>query len=170
MFRSISLIFILRIQNFYAVIAGEKTFTMFPPTDCLFMPRECQYPTSKYHLKSGASSEGRINKEDLVLSTEGTPSPSLSWLNFDPDIPSTSAGKDCRNLYLSHPLRCNLKAGEILYIPSLWYHRVSQTQLTIAVNYWYEQRFDFRYVFYKTVQALSDCRRQDSTAADTPSP
>jgi hypothetical protein len=29
----------------------------------------------------------------------------------------------------------------------MWYHQVSQTQLTISINYWYEQRFDFRWAY-----------------------
>ena len=38
-----------------------------------------------------------------------------------------------------------VRAGQVLYIPAMWYHRVSQSQFTIAVNYWYDQRFDHRY-------------------------
>ena len=37
----------------------------------------------------------------------------------------------------------------------MWYHYVTQTCLTIAVNYWYDQRFDFRYVFYQTVRNIA---------------
>ena len=47
-----------------------------------------------------------------------------------------------------------MNAGEVLYIPSMWYHYVTQTCLTIAVNYWYDQRFDFRYVFYQTIRNI----------------
>ena len=36
----------------------------------------------------------------------------------------------------------------------MWYHYVTQTCLTIAVNYWYDQRFDFRYVFYQTIHNI----------------
>jgi len=55
----------------------------------------------------------------------------------------------------THPVRCEVKAGEVLYIPAMWYHRVSQRCLTVAVNFWYEQRFDFRYVLYQSLVALA---------------
>ena len=38
----------------------------------------------------------------------------------------------------------------------MWYHRVSQTCLTISVNYWYEQNFDFRFIFYQTIKRMKD--------------
>ena len=41
------------------------------------------------------------------------------------------------------PLRVEVSAGELLYLPALWWHAVSQRadgprESTIAVNYWYE--------------------------------
>jgi hypothetical protein len=38
----------------------------------------------------------------------------------------------------------------------MWYHRVSQTRLSIAVNYWYEQRFDNRYSFFQMANGLKE--------------
>jgi hypothetical protein len=55
---------------------------------------------------------------------------------------------------LASPVRCTLLPGEILYIPAMWYHRVSQSCLTIAVNYWVEQTFDFKFAFYQTARCL----------------
>jgi hypothetical protein len=43
-----------------------------------------------------------------------------------------------------------------LYIPAMWYHRVSQRTHTVSVNYWYEQRFDFRYVLYSLARRLAE--------------
>ena len=49
-----------------------------------------------------------------------------------------------------------VKAGEVLYLPKLWYHQVTQSTLTLAVNYWYEMSFDDG--VYATYQLLRDLR------------
>jgi hypothetical protein len=50
--------------------------------------------------------------------------------------------KEFPNLHHVHPLEIQVQAGELLYLPALWFHRVTQTQETIGVNYWYDMRFD----------------------------
>jgi len=41
-----------------------------------------------------------------------------------------------------HPIEIKVHEGELLYLPALWFHRVTQTKETIGVNYWYDMRFD----------------------------
>ena len=55
-----------------------------------------------------------------------------------------------------HPIRITVKAGEVLYIPHMWYHRVTQSCTTIAVNFWYEMKFGFTYVFNELVEDMSN--------------
>ena len=38
----------------------------------------------------------------------------------------------------AHSLIINVKAGEILYLPARWWHHVRQTDLSIALNLWYD--------------------------------
>ena len=33
-----------------------------------------------------------------------------------------------------------MNAGESLYLPAGWWHYVRQTEVTIAVNYWYDMQ------------------------------
>lgn len=40
-------------------------------------------------------------------------------------------------------------------MPALWYHRVSQKGLTVAVNYWHDMQFDHKYVYYRFLQGLA---------------
>lgn len=47
-----------------------------------------------------------------------------------------------------------VKKGEVLYLPSLWYHHVQQTQGCIAVNYWYDMKYDIKYNYYQFVTKL----------------
>lgn len=47
------------------------------------------------------------------------------------------------------------RTQDILYLPSLWYHRVSQRGITVAVNYWHDMQFDHKYVHYRFLQTLA---------------
>ena len=38
----------------------------------------------------------------------------------------------------AHPITIIVNAGESLYLPAGWWHFVRQTDVTIAVNYWYD--------------------------------
>lgn len=148
--RSVSSIHKDHFENFYAVISGEKTFTLMPPTDIAFLP-ELTYPALKYEAtfshEDGEEGEGKIS--GLRLTKDGCPADMLSWISVDPDDESTHSSWSDK--HLCNPIRCTVRAGEILYIPAMWYHRVSQNCMTIAVNMWYDQRFDFRYVFYEHI-------------------
>jgi peptidyl-lysine (3S)-dioxygenase / protease len=159
-------------ENFYAVVSGEKTFTLLPPTDIAFLPEvECEtmrYDCSCMNEKL-SNTHNHISKNQLTLVPAATMSstsslelqsdvtsdtvPSsgntstLPWIDLDPNDDFMSNVSKYPLYQLASPIHCTVKAGEVLYLPAMWYHRVSQTCLTISVNYWYEQRFDFRYVY-----------------------
>lgn len=150
--RSVSSLHKDHFENMYAVVSGEKIFTLFPPTDAAFLP-EGEFPTLRYYI---AEDKGQTSMR-LGLSSAGCDFPTLRWIHYDPDADCSHHRGNATVLssQFAHPLRCTLSAGEVLYIPAMWYHRVSQTCHTVAVNYWYDQRFDFRYVFYQTVKRIS---------------
>lgn len=168
------------------MIRGTKTFTLYPPLDCAYLP-EHPYKTAVTKLKPESaaisSSSGRsenishndvdvdthIRATDLYLSDQDCPADSVNWI-FIPVDPttedsSTTASEGLSDIWpdrhLCHPITVHVHAGEVLYIPALWYHRVSQTELTIAVNYWYDMRFDHRYVAYEAVKAALATRAED---------
>jgi hypothetical protein len=74
---------------------------------------------------------------DMNLHPENTTVP---WCRIDdPEI----------RAQLPQPLRVHVRAGEVLYLPSLFYHEVEQRgdcngELCIAVNYWYDMLWDQR--------------------------
>ena len=45
-------------------------------------------------------------------------------------------------LKYAHPITVKVRAGELLYLPSLWFHRVTQSCETVGINYWYDMNFE----------------------------
>lgn len=52
------------------------------------------------------------------------------------------------------------RTQDILYLPALWYHRVSQRGITVAVNYWHDMQFDHKYVYYRFLETLAPKLRE----------
>ena len=120
----------------YAVITGEKTFTLLPPTDILYL-EEKDYPCMQYRVKGtqstvASSTAGcidgtephvatlinRVKAADLELTRNGCPTESLTWIGTDPDDPNVITRHP--TFRHSHPLRCKIQPGEILYIPGTY--------------------------------------------------
>ena len=76
----------------------------------------------------------------------------------------------------ARPIRCSVEAGEMLFIPSLFYHQVRGNATarfarliqglqvsqgsdrggrTIAVNYWYDMAFDIKWVYGNFMKAMT---------------
>jgi peptidyl-lysine (3S)-dioxygenase / protease len=58
-----------------------------------------------------------------------------------------------------------VQAGELLYLPSLWFHRVTQTRETLGINYWYDMKFDSPlWCYFNLLQNAQACSSEsDST-------
>ncbi|KAG2292745.1 hypothetical protein Bca52824_039414 [Brassica carinata] len=120
-------------ENLYAVVSGEKHFLLLPPTDVhrLYVQR---YPAANYSYHR--------DTETFKLEIE-QPVRHVPWCSVDPyPSPEREASERLKYPFFfdgPEPFHCTLKAGEILYLPSLWFHHVSQTPgeggYTIAVNY-----------------------------------
>ncbi|EEC84781.1 hypothetical protein OsI_31822 [Oryza sativa Indica Group] len=87
----------------------------------------------------------------------------VPWSSVDPYPPSpeeAAAQASSFPLYFEgpRPIRCTVRAGEMLYLPSMWFHHVSQSPgpngLTIAVNYWYDMQFDIKYAYFNFLRSL----------------
>eukprot|EP01047_Picozoa_sp_COSAG01_P019417 COSAG01_NODE_1077_length_11839_cov_52.054093_13_plen_276_part_00 len=62
----------------------------------------------------------------------------VRWVPVDPAKPRAAAAKH-PPFHHTTPITVTVRAGETLYLPALWYHRVasSRRQVTIALNYWH---------------------------------
>ena len=116
-------------ENIYCVVTGRKHFVLLPPTDLPFLYRNL-YPTANY------------NAALEIESVEN--SPKIPWIPVDPGNPDFEQYPLFRH---ASPIRVTLDPGDILYLPSLWYHKVSQDDCTIAINYWYDMKFDSRWTW-----------------------
>ena len=134
-------------ENIYVVVAGEKHFTLYPPTDILYLP-ESKYKQA--HYKENPSQDGFdvIDEEPEMTvpwySTHNTLHQQhkhnfttlihCNRLMVDPD---KEDGGGYPHYDKATPIRCVVRAGEILYLPSLWFHHVKQKEdeegLCIAV-------------------------------------
>ncbi|XP_058085277.1 lysine-specific demethylase JMJ32 isoform X2 [Magnolia sinica] len=120
-------------ENLYAVISGEKHFLLLPPTDFHRMYIR-DYPAARYSFSQETG--------EFTLQLE-SPLRYVPWCSVNP-YPSASTKEREMSLYPLYfngpkPFECTVKAGEILYLPSMWFHHVRQSPdnkgRTIAVNY-----------------------------------
>ncbi|CAF89636.1 unnamed protein product, partial [Tetraodon nigroviridis] len=128
-------------ENLYCVVSGEKHFVLLPPTDRPFVP---------YGLYQPAVYRQRDDGHFEVVEQRG---PKVPWIPLDPLNPDLEKYPQYRR---AQPLRCSVKAGEMLYLPSLWFHHVQQSHGCTAVNFWYDMDYDIKYNYFRLLESLSE--------------
>lgn len=102
----------------------------------------------------------------------------VPWIPVDPLAPDLERYPAYGR---ARPLRCSVKAGEMLYLPSLWFHHVRQSHGCIAgrfaqmtrrkhirspvkldggmflflVNFWYDMDFDIKYNYFTLLDDIA---------------
>ena len=108
-------------ENIYCQIVGSKSFALLPPlaTACI-----------KERFLSTATFDAALN---IVPDNPCTEVPCALW---DPDKPSENTTQFS---HLSKPIRARLDPGDVLYLPALWYHKVTQDNseegICCSINY-----------------------------------
>ncbi|XP_041669257.1 bifunctional peptidase and (3S)-lysyl hydroxylase JMJD7 [Cheilinus undulatus] len=128
-------------ENLYCVVSGEKNFILLPPTDRPFIPYGVFQP-AVYHQRDDGEFE--------VVDQSG--SEKVPWISVDPLDPDLDRFPQYGR---AHPISCSVKAGEMLFLPSLWFHHVKQSHGCIAVNFWYDMDYDIKYNYYQLIDALT---------------
>ena len=84
--------------------------------------------------------------------------PHVPWIAADPTFENQDAAVE--------PLVITLKAGDTLYLPSMYFHQVSQGNdpndgYCIAVNYWYDMNYGLSYGYYQCMEGLLQGKNHD---------
>ncbi|XP_058521994.1 bifunctional peptidase and (3S)-lysyl hydroxylase JMJD7 isoform X2 [Ochotona princeps] len=128
-------------ENLYCVLSGEKHFLLHPPSDRPFIPYELYTPAT-YQL----TEEGTFNVVDEVAMEK------VPWIPLDPLAPDLARFPSYSQ---AQALHCTVRAGEMLYLPALWFHHVQQSHGCIAVNFWYDMEYDLRYSYFQLLDGLT---------------
>ncbi|KAI0426175.1 phospholipase A2 [Xylaria sp. FL1042] len=135
-------------ENIYVQIAGRKHFVLLPP---LFQPcvnEQDLEPATYVRAQNGDRAKVDEGVGSLVLRMDKTADENgdealkVPFATWDPDTPEVHATPYS---HLAEPMRVSLDPGDMLYLPAMWYHKVSQScskdGICVAVNYWYDIEF-----------------------------
>eukprot|EP01062_Namystynia_karyoxenos_P015893 TRINITY_DN1580_c1_g1_i1.p1 TRINITY_DN1580_c1_g1~~TRINITY_DN1580_c1_g1_i1.p1 ORF type:complete len:427 (+),score=70.89 TRINITY_DN1580_c1_g1_i1:76-1281(+) len=144
-------------ENLYAVVRGTKFFTLLAPWD-MWAAEYKDYPVGQW--ESRERPDGEVQWQ--AVPAEGT----HLWTALDPDSPEGAARLDSAGV---RPLQVAVAAGETLYIPAQWLHRVAQRGhpadgLTAAVNYWFDMRWGALQWHQDAIRRLSRVASSDAAA------
>ena len=116
-------------ENMYAVLRGYKDIILYPPSDIAYMPyQNCKQ--AKFEPSDSGSKDnlGDSNEETNVkpekFSIVELNEASIPWIVIDPLKPDLARYPKFRK---ASPLRLRLYAGDLLYLPSLWFHHLRQS-------------------------------------------
>jgi len=216
-------------ENLYAVVRGEKLFTLLPPCDVLWL-YERDFSTGRYDLdedggwgivmEEGVSSytprgdvpltEPSIAVTDTAslpstgcvascfracerlrgilrangswqwlrrqsATAAGSSAPACAavtpWVSVNPAAPRSALAARFP-LYAAHarPVQARVRAGEVLYLPALWYHQVAQPGpgITVAVNQWHDMDYCApAFSYYKMCQSLAPAAQEEGDPLET---
>jgi jumonji domain-containing protein 7 len=121
-------------ENIYVQVLGRKHFVLLPPVEAACVG-ETVLEAATYAPKDKKDGN-EVGELDLEVNVD-EPAATVPFATWDPDVPLQRATAFS---HLSQPLRVTLDPGDMLYLPALWYHKVSQScseeGICCAINYW----------------------------------
>jgi jumonji domain-containing protein 7 len=158
-------------ENMYAVVCGEKHFVILPPPDIQYLD-ERKFPQASYTTTNGGvnctkfsdnGGDEEHGDEDesgwYIVKEDGF----VKWCSVDPAYVDLDRHP---SFIHASPFHVVVEQGDILYLPALWYHRVTSHGLTISVNYWHDMQFDMKYVYYNLIRDLLSLDDEERAAEE----
>lgn len=120
-------------ENLLCQVAGEKHITLYPPRDNTAL-YEGHIPEAQWQYSRPTRT---FRRKTLLDSTSMVMSP------VDPIRPNL----ECFPRFATaQPVHCTIRAGDMLFLPSWWWHEVrsapDEFARNIAVNFWYSPVFN----------------------------
>eukprot|EP01059_Diplonema_ambulator_P005474 TRINITY_DN15201_c0_g1_i1.p1 TRINITY_DN15201_c0_g1~~TRINITY_DN15201_c0_g1_i1.p1 ORF type:complete len:335 (+),score=46.43 TRINITY_DN15201_c0_g1_i1:40-1005(+) len=138
-------------ENLYAVVRGSKTFVLVPPWESSCVPYT-SHPEGVW--REDTSVKGSFTVERLETS--------VKWVELTPNTTPSWEG--------AHPLSVTVSQGDLLYLPSLWYHEVRQQGgldgITIAVNYWWDINYDATFWTLEAIRRMGTLSKGEPLSED----
>jgi jumonji domain-containing protein 7 len=147
-------------ENLVAVVIGEKVFRLNAPADALWL---YEREVASGRFRQDAAGDWRIDVDGAPgVQIAGDRRPAgWRWLHRGAAVPLATALHSARRqpwitadpfnpAPLLTPLfslyadtqEVRVAAGDVLYLPPLWHHSVSQSGFCVAVNAWHDMQFD----------------------------
>ena len=127
-------------ENIYCVVRGHKDILLQPPSDVSWVPYTDLTPGVYRQQEDGSWAVDPVPGVEKV-----------AWVDIDPRRPDLEKYPEYQN---SSVYRVRVEAGDCLYLPSFWFHHLSQSHGCVAVNYWYDMEFDVKYNYYNLLLNL----------------
>lgn len=140
-------------ENIFVQILGQKHFVLLPPVESACVNEQelpsATYVTFRVPQEVYDFNDANAIRDAINLTPKLNRPPTKTFFpTWDPDNPRI---RPTAFSHLSKPMRFTLDEGDMLYLPALWYHKVTQTcnkadRICVSVNYWYDM--DFRGSFW----------------------
>jgi len=149
-------------ENLYVVVRGKKIVRLLPPTDSFRMQIK-RYPQAEYIL-TDSSNISKLKLQEIsgseILWSSIKPCACLEdRLLGDVHCASCASCKALKRHEDMFPLEVEVSSGDMLYIPSCWYHEIhhsSTEEPTIAINYWFDMIHDSKYAAMTAIDTLAE--------------
>jgi jumonji domain-containing protein 7 len=129
-----------RNENLMAVVAGKKIFHLFDPSLSEFLYADLPLRSGSYSAK--IDSFGNVDFTRNAVDSSSNSVEANTYSPVDIRTPNYALHPKYR-VAESKKIDCVVEAGDILYLPSHWWHQVdsfgdSAEEKTVAVNYFFE--------------------------------
>ncbi|KAN0032455.1 hypothetical protein ACTFIV_006351 [Dictyostelium citrinum] len=159
-------------ENMYCVVRGTKIFTLLPPIDYPFLYKS-EFPSASFVNVGCDDNDENIQ---LEIQIDNDPKQNVPWIPVDPtETLENNIKLGYPLIERAHPITIRVEAGEVLYLPSLYFHRVAQESnknfndinnsknsslSTIAINYWFDMKYGINYVYFQFLKETTKYQKQ----------